>query len=292
MVKQDKVASSVTAEVVNVTPELAAEWLETNKENRPLRSRKLKALIAAMKAGRFQLHGQAIQFDDKGRLIDGQHRLWAVVESQATAPMLVVKGLSRDTQYVIDRHATRTTGDSLAMRGIPNANVMAAAARLVIAFENEDVTFPTALKSEIPTEKIDDYVQANRESLSYALRMSEKWRGMMSHSRAAALFYILSKVDNKAVVDFSEKLLSGANLPPGSPILALRNRLLSEDHTSTSRGDVVLLFVMVIKAWNAWRAGRELPTERHAGATFRWRPKSAAKAEGEAGRENSFPTPR
>lgn len=288
MSQKDKVASSVTADVVDVTPDMAAGWLETNKENRPLRSRKLKSLIAAMRDGKFQLHGQAIQFDDKGRLIDGQHRLWAVVESQATVPMLVVKGLSRDTQYVIDRHAARTAGDSLAMRGVPNANVIAAAARLIIAYEADHAAFPQALKQEIPTDEIDNFTQKNRDGLIHAMRMTDKWRGLMSHSRATAIYFILAKTDRKAVVEFGERLLTGANLSAGSPILALRNRLLAEDHTSVSRSDVVLLFVMVIKAWNAWRSGRELSSERHAGATFRWRPKSAAK--GEAG--DVFPSPR
>ena len=46
--------------------------------------------------------------------------------------------------------------------------------------------------------------------------------------------------------------MSGAGLEPGSPILALRNRMMKVRIDRTRRQEQMAL---TIKAWNHWRAG-------------------------------------
>lgn len=60
---------------VDVTPEMAAKWLEGNVLNRPLKQAHVDRLAREMAAGRWRLTHQGIAFDVSGCLIDGQHRL-------------------------------------------------------------------------------------------------------------------------------------------------------------------------------------------------------------------------
>ena len=67
-------------EVIEVTPELANKWLELNVNNRRIRAFQVKAFAEAMKRGEWAVTHQPIAINGT-RLLDGQHRLMALVQS-------------------------------------------------------------------------------------------------------------------------------------------------------------------------------------------------------------------
>lgn len=112
--------------ILDVSPDIAMRWLndhDVDHPNRPVRDRHVKRLAGAMKAGEWMLTAEPIAFckpyvdaQNKQRgvtLINGQHRLWAVVESGATVPMTVWWGCEHDEFAVIDKNRPRTEGDTL-----------------------------------------------------------------------------------------------------------------------------------------------------------------------------------
>lgn len=102
---------------VDVSPEMAAKWLEGNVLNRPLKQAHVDRLAREMKAGRWQLTHQGIAFDDSGCLIDGQHRLWAVMESQVTVPLRAFYNQPAGNLYAVDNGERRTNLDILNLTG-------------------------------------------------------------------------------------------------------------------------------------------------------------------------------
>jgi hypothetical protein len=113
--KKDQVGYIAPPKVVDVTPDMATKWLEGNTHNRKLRQSHVDKYARDMKAGRWMATHQGIAFDEDGKLIDGQHRLWAVIESGCTVPMMVFNGLPRGTQLVVDDHLKRNILDSVAL---------------------------------------------------------------------------------------------------------------------------------------------------------------------------------
>ena len=75
----------------SVTPALALEWLEKMGANRSVAQRYVEAFARDMRAGEWTLNGETIKFDVQGRLVDGQHRLWAVVQADVTVEMDVAR---------------------------------------------------------------------------------------------------------------------------------------------------------------------------------------------------------
>lgn len=101
-----------------IDPQVAQEMLETNENNRNVRKGNVNSLVAAMKRGSFRLSPQGISFDRDGKLIDGQHRLLAVVQSGCTVQMRVTMGCERDVFKVLDSGKNRNADDLRVQDGI------------------------------------------------------------------------------------------------------------------------------------------------------------------------------
>lgn len=80
---------------VEVTPAKAAEWLEKNTFNRSISAATVNKYASDMMSGAWTLNHQGIAFGDDDVLVDGQHRLMAIVKSGMTIKMLVTFGAAR-----------------------------------------------------------------------------------------------------------------------------------------------------------------------------------------------------
>jgi len=121
---------NITTEFEVITPKLAAKYLEKNLRNRPINHHYVSKLSRQIKEGKWQIDGNAIRFDTDDRMIDGQHRLSAIVLSQVAVQSLVLRNLPSESQTTIDTGNTRRGGHIWAMRaegGSPLSNSMVGA---------------------------------------------------------------------------------------------------------------------------------------------------------------------
>lgn len=95
-----------------ITPETAERMLRRNYLNRRVNARAVDRYAARMKAGQWRESNDAICFDNRGNLINGQHRLMAVVKSGVSIRCDVKTGLDPECVYTIDTARTRSTGDA------------------------------------------------------------------------------------------------------------------------------------------------------------------------------------
>jgi hypothetical protein len=78
------------AYTIDVTPSLAQTWLDCNEFHRPCCQQYVDYFAEQMKSGQWQHHYHSISFDKNGKLLNGRHRLLAVIQSGQTVQMLVV----------------------------------------------------------------------------------------------------------------------------------------------------------------------------------------------------------
>ena len=102
-------------EIVEVTPELAASWLECNEGNRTISWNYVHQLARDMKTGRFVCTHQGIAFDTEGNVIDGQHRLWAVLEADVPVRIRVFYNESPENIMHIDGNTPRRAADRMSL---------------------------------------------------------------------------------------------------------------------------------------------------------------------------------
>lgn len=111
--------SSIKISFVLVTPELAKKWLKTNvEEQRKLNQGLVNQYASQMKKGLWSCEtGESIKFSEKG-LIDGQHRLNAIILNDEPIVMMVIEGLKSESITKMDMGKRRNLSDIFKIRGV------------------------------------------------------------------------------------------------------------------------------------------------------------------------------
>jgi len=254
------VNDKLKSEWATVTPAIAEKWLGQNHGNRNLRSRKVTNYARDMRNGAWMTTGDSIKFDWNGRLIDGQHRLEAVIESGCSIRVLVVKGLEPSVQGVLDVNVKRSPSDALKFAGQSyNTTISASVAR--IANARSMGFLRTATSSNIPemtNAEIVAWVEANPEIQNAAALATRTSKTIgATPSALAYCIWVLETIDPVAAVEFftstAEFRTNGAK-DPRSALLRSFNRLKEQRVALTAALQISYIF----RAWNAWREGRSL----------------------------------
>jgi len=116
LVKKNVVVPTVTR--MTITPDMAINWLEKiNASNRPLSDAHVERLARDMKEGRWLLTHQGIAFAPDGALLDGQHRLWAIVQANVPVELHVWSNVPPESLMSVDTGKTRSLADVLHLGG-------------------------------------------------------------------------------------------------------------------------------------------------------------------------------
>lgn len=117
------------SKVQKISPPRAAEMLSVNTSSRPLSRSTVRSLAEAMGRGEWLVAHQGIAFDTAGVLVDGQHRLAAVIEADVPVDMTVFTEVEPGTFDVLDTGKKRNAADVLAIEGEKSTTLLAAMVR-------------------------------------------------------------------------------------------------------------------------------------------------------------------
>lgn len=230
-----------------ITPDKAKKYLATITS--PEQQRKHSETVSdtyadAMKAGHWLFTHQGIGFDDSGILIDGQHRLWAIVKSNIPQRMLVTRGIASKVLIAgpngeldlfsidcLDRGKTRTVVDQMKMRhGVKNANAVVAAARQLLLIACDRKLFANSVPTTMAT------LAEFGESIGYVVENSCNLAGFrIAAANAVLALYIHS--DRERGTKFFHEVHQGENIKRGNPSFAFRDYLMKgRMHIGTTGG--------------------------------------------------------
>jgi hypothetical protein len=106
--------SDPSAKWVMVTPKMAQDWLDNfNTKNRTLNKPYSVRMARDIVAGDWRENHHGIAFSVDGTLLDGQHRLQAIVIADRPVRMLVWTGVSKEALLTIDTGRPRNALDNL-----------------------------------------------------------------------------------------------------------------------------------------------------------------------------------
>jgi len=259
-------SKQITTKIVDITPTVAKDILAKNNHNRPISSGTVSSYSRMMKDGKWNFNGENIIIAEDGSLLDGQHRLHAIINSSTTQKMVVVSGVERSAFSTIDIGKKRSVGDALATydeKYRKSAAIIGAAVITIMQFD-ENYAFDEKARGKKPShDEVIDWVNKNRGILRSVDLVSHLHgaKKLVPYSALCAIHYLMSKRDiNKCELYFN-KLNSGENLKIGDPIMTLRNKLIEIRYAGgIFRTREVMPYLL--KAWEAMRKEKTMERMR------------------------------
>lgn len=246
--------------VVTMTPDLASSWLA-----KPWTRRRRVSLVTVLKYATAMREGRwrepsldPIALTPEGQLLNGHHRLNAVIEAGWTGDMLVALDVDPEVFSVIDTGRARAASQFVQA---PSANAVTSSARLVLWYNERWPAHPRGRALTFDNDRLLAYIDEHGEPLAQAVRdasIVQRQSGLPAKPSAAVIYIAreLRIVPEERIESWLAGVATGAYLAPDDPRLQLRNRLRSEP--ARTRSDSAAMWGLTVRAFNAYIQGRSL----------------------------------
>lgn len=240
---------------IAVSPEIARKWLDRNAVNRSLRQGKVEQYARDMAAGRWTLGESAICFGVDGHLLNGQHRLHAVIKANVTVIFLVIRNMPVEAMPNMDIGTARTAGDVLHFEGEHNTHALAAVTKQCLLYTDGRIYKDNRSQVCSPSE-LSGFL-AEHPEIRHSVKTSLAARKSLDAPPSAigAAHWIIAGVNGTPLADlYVNQLSTRVGEPEGSPILAVDSRLreLRRYRSKLPGRDYIYL---LIKGWNHYAKG-------------------------------------
>lgn len=266
-------SSGPTAELVTITPEMAKDWVSRGTNFRSTKEARIASLASAIEAGHWELNGETIKFSRRGHLMDGQHRLSAIVKAGIPCPSFVVYGIPEGRE--IDRGSKRTLAQQLSYEGVPNSATVAAVCRIYLVYQRNVRLKQSSFNNyQSDVRASMEFCHANAESFQSIIKFC---RPLYSRQRilplsVSAAFMLLAGEDQHTR-DFIQKVYDLVETR-GCPSTAFRRWLESQYRKNAGNLGLNNYQVLAVlnRAWNSYAQGKEIDHMKVTVRNLRWSP--------------------
>lgn len=258
----------ITHGTYEISPEDAQRLLDTNKNNRRPHATSIAKMERSHLDGNWKYLGDTIQIDNRGVLMNGQHRLKAAINAGRSLVIPVAKGFPTSYFYFMDISKPRTTNDAFGIYGIKNGRN--ASKVVTMLWQMSSGNYPSGNRggqSPSPPEAIDLFFKFGDEDTnqleSHIIRGANATATRLNIGAVGALSYLYSLVDPEMNELFWEGVIDGLNIQSSSdPRKALTNFVGRQ--WDLTEGSGLGLFRpgqcgrWIHFAWKKWIEGKEI----------------------------------
>ena len=240
----------VNPNVETITPDMAAFLLRHNTKNRNLRRGHVDRIAQDIVQGRWVENGATIVIGADGVLIDGQHRLAAVVKAGVPIVSVVVRGVSAAAMPTVDSNIARSAADVAQLTGITNSNAVVGAARLLIALKYGDIY----QKRKTSNSAVLEFL-LRHPGIEESARAMSPVRDIVPRSIGVAWHYLASVSKNSNRLNAAvEVLRTGVPSYKGDAMHVFRERIiqLSGAERNGSQQARMSIFWTMIAMWDGF----------------------------------------
>lgn len=250
----------IQAKIEKITPAIAQEYLKHNTNNyRRISETRIHTYAEDMRNGCWQTNGEAIAFSESGTLLNGQHRLKAIIESGTTVEILVVRGVKNGTN-LYDCGGGRTIQQWGNAENIHIPTTVSGAARIIIG----------GFRWNAPRGVQMDYIKQHYDELKEAARIATlgKKDGIGNKCSVCLCVYIcrrLQLMHDDVLEEFFRVFNTGSITPEQrrdpSPALIASRQFLTKIPTSGSAAAQIRQFEVVMQALQDFKKNKNRKRE-------------------------------
>lgn len=241
-----------------ITPSKAKEYLESNVSNRRVKAPVMLRYASDMANGRWKIDtGETIKISETGVVLDGQHRLMAIIKSNTPIMFHLAKGLPDKVFDVIDTGSTRNASDVFKIEGVKNENKLPSIISMYNSLKNPDRVRDSHLHHKSTNSMLLEQYYANEPywqgvaTKSHALYLS--FAKILSPSMIGGFYAYLNDLNSELAGKFMDQICTGSGIE-NETVLLLRNRLI-QDKTSLRKISITHKIALIIKTWNFYIKG-------------------------------------
>ena len=246
-----------------ITPLLAQKMLDRSDfKNRSLKPALVRRYAGDMAIGRWKENGESIVVDESGAVLDGQHRLHALISSGRSFGFVVVQGVPRNAFDTLDSGKNRSAADTLQVAGLKHCKSTAAILRLIKDYKDNGETAFTrkaSTKLEVSFDvqaAIAEYPLANQ---SAAFCHSNLHHAVLNPiSMIGTFHYLFGEKSIETRDDFFKRLMAMNFQGADCPVRALSSVYQNTDTLKSMAVNRVVRAAFWVKAWNAFRSGGKI----------------------------------
>lgn len=247
--------NEITYTTLLITPALAEQYLRQNTSNRSLRPNKVEKYAKEMREGRWKEGtGDTIKICPDGRILDGQHRLAAIVKAEKSFHLTIADGVSPDVFDVLDIGSSRTARDMFKIAGKQYDSLAPAIIRRYIEMKSGKYGDSHGRESPTPTVLLETY-DLDPKLWNGICNNAQEWGKKFSRILEASVigsFYALTReINTDQAFQFMEQLCTGNDI--ANPTIATLRQKLLNDKVSTLKMPTLYKDILIIKTWNAFR---------------------------------------
>lgn len=241
-----------------ITPTAAKQYLEANVSNRRVKIPVVMQYANDMATGKWKEDtGEVIKISKTGLILDGQHRLMAVVKSNKAIYFHIALNLEEDVFDVLDTGSTRNATDTFKVKGIKQENVIPSiismhnlllSGKKAGLQKNHKSTNAALLEQYFEDEKF--WQNIARQSHSWYLSFAK----ILPPSYLGGFYAHFLKLYEEKAEDFLKQLATGIGITNNTVVL-LRNKLM-QDKMSPRKMPNDLKRALIIKTWNLFVKGK------------------------------------
>lgn len=198
-----------------ITPAVAKALLDNNTNNRNITQGHLAMLKSEILSGNWQYNGQPIIIGETGRLLDGQHRMTAVVETGIPIETNVMRGIEESAFVTIDTGKVRGGSDVLSIAGSKHGTHIASAIRKIIEQFGGTKKCQGRYAHKITNSNYLEEFSERGEELTELFDLTHSWvlngSRLLSESDAMA-FIVLAEKESSLIYDFLEEVITGREI--------------------------------------------------------------------------------
>ena len=242
-----------------INPAMAKEMLEKNVSNRNVRHLKVNQYANEMLSGRWKEDTfEFIKISKNGNLIDGQHRLLAIIKSNVGIWMQIAYDVPDDVYSVLDTGVNRNTGDVFKIEGIKYATANPAIIKLYDKVKNNK--YGRVGSHELSNFEVLDIYHERPEFWQLVCNKSESWNDafakILPSSWIGGFYAHFLSINTFDAKEFMDQLCTGRNIK-NETITLLRNTLI-KDKLNVKKTPRDYVRIYIIKTWNAYRTGTSI----------------------------------
>ena len=243
--------------IEEIGPDKAKKYLQWNNNLEPNKAKQAQ-YVEAMKRGWWvEFADEQIRFNENGELINGQKRLFAIIQSGKTYKFSVMRNCPNSAFYAMDQGFKRRGSEILKKHKFPYYTDIATIIKLNHAYRNNSAAPRGTL--ELPTNIIFERAKNQRsmwiEVAEYAAHFYVKSNGVIGKRFLGNFFRVFSEINKPDTLIFFNKTFAGIGVrDEKEPCHVFRRALdVNRKKPNNEQMNPTQICLMFGKAWNLFR---------------------------------------